>query len=79
MSKASAFLGGLERLALFSLSLAVGLLNLLIALVVATHLNVIPREHVDRLRGYARSKFAFFKPADAPAPKHSAPAKNRRR
>jgi hypothetical protein len=39
----------LERLVLFTLSLAAGLLNLMIGLAVAAHLGVIPKAAADRV------------------------------
>jgi len=64
----------LERLVLFALSLAVGLLNLLIGLAVAAHLGVIPKAAADRiLRATNQATTGLTNimgPARSPARKH---------
>jgi hypothetical protein len=48
-SRAGAFFGILERVVLFSLSAAVGVINLLIGVAVAAHLGVLPKETSARI------------------------------
>jgi hypothetical protein len=43
------FFNAVERLVLFALSLAAGLLNVMIGLAVAAHLGVIPKAAADRV------------------------------
>ncbi|MFI5362584.1 MAG: hypothetical protein ACHQ49_11495 [Elusimicrobiota bacterium] len=63
------FFNVLERLVMFALSLAVGLLNLLIALVVAAHLGVVPKAAADRVLGFtSRATASVVKFMGPPAP-----------
>jgi hypothetical protein len=66
----------LERLVLFALSLAVGLLNLMIGLAVAAHMGVIPKTTADRVLRVTSRATAFVEgimgPARPAAPKHKA-------
>jgi hypothetical protein len=64
-----------ERLILFALALAVGLVNLLIGLAVAAHLGIIPKGPADRVVRVTNEATAFLtrlmEPA-RPVAKHKA-------
>jgi len=65
-----------ERLILLALSLAVGLLNLLIGLTVAAHMGVIPKAAADRVLHVTAEATAFVSrvlgPSHDAAHKHKA-------
>jgi hypothetical protein len=65
----------LERLILFALALAVGLVNFLIGLAVAAHLGIIPKGPADRVIHVTTEATAFLTRimgSPRPGPKHKA-------
>jgi len=78
-SKIEIFFSVAERVVLFALSASAGLINLLIALVVAAHFNIVQRKTVDSILAGVRRHTTvlerFFAPPDAPKRKPAAPAK----
>lgn len=59
-----------ERLVLFALSLAVGVLNLLIGIVVAAHMGVLPKSAAGSVLAATSRATAFVSRIMAPPPAH---------
>jgi len=73
-SAAGTFFNVLERLILFALSAAVGLVNLLIGLAVAAHLGVLPKNaSAQILKVTSRATAALTRFTAKPAPRKKKP------
>ncbi|HXT00315.1 MAG TPA: hypothetical protein VN915_06545 [Elusimicrobiota bacterium] len=78
-SAAGAVFNAVERLVLFALSAAVGLVNLLIGLAVAAHLGVLPKSTSARiLRATSRATGALTRVMAAPGAPQADPNPGRR-
>ncbi|HEX4047977.1 MAG TPA: hypothetical protein VH309_09095 [Elusimicrobiota bacterium] len=74
-----ALFNAFERLVLFALSLAVGVLNLLIGIVIAAHMGVLPKSAAARVLGATSRATAYVSRIMEAPPTHGAAPKRKAR